>query len=220
MVDRAMTTSRAVTHKKEPRFRIPQSWAVESDPQLRGLSLRNDAAIAAFALNTSRGNGAYDRLASLHRDLRKLRAETAELARVRRIKEINRRLRQYVFHPCVALMAGYEGRFGIVALAADSFIPASADQLAITEADAALSLARLNAMGDLEKVRLCEVCRERWLAATKSNYRFCSKECREKFYESQPDYHQRKAKNQRKYRVNLQLKQAAEDAVLSKRRKK
>ncbi len=194
-------------------------WAVETNPRLRRLSLRNDAETVVFALNASRGNKAYDRLASLHRDLRKLRAETAESARVRRIKEINRRLRQYVFYPCVGLEAGYEGRFGVIALSDSGFFPAPANQLAVTEADAALSLARLNAMGDLEKVRLCEVCRERWLAASHSNYRFCSKECRERFEQSKPDYHQRKARNQREYRENLKRKQAAEDAALSKGRK-
>jgi len=146
---------------------------------------------------------------SLHRDLRKLRAKTAESARVRRIKEINRRLRRYVFHPCVALLAGYEGRFDVIALSDSGFFPAPADQLAFTEADAALSLVRLNAMGDLEKVRLCEVCRERWLAASHSNYRFCSKECRERFEQSKPDYHQRKARNQREYRKNLKRMRAA-----------
>ena len=97
---------------------------------------------------------------------------------MRRIKGINRRLRRYVFHPCVGLMAGYERRFDVIALSDSGFFPGPANQLAVTEADAALSLARLNAMGDLEKVRLCEFCRERWLASTHSNYLFCSKECR------------------------------------------
>ena len=204
-----MKTRSTVTQRKEPRFRTPQAWSVETNPRLRRLSLGNDAEIVAFALNASRGSGAHDRLASLHRDLRKLRAETAESARVRRIKEINRRLRQYIFYPFVGLEAGYDGRFCVIAVPDSGFFPAPANQIGITEADAALSLARLNAMGDLDKVRLCEFCRKRWLASTHSNYRFCSKECRERFEQSKPDYHQRKARNQREYRKNLKRMRAA-----------
>jgi hypothetical protein len=113
----------------------------------------------------------------------------------------------------VGRIAGCEGRFGVIALSDSSFFPAPENQIAVTEADAALSLVRLHAMGDLGKVRLCEVCRKRWLAANHSNYRFCSKECRERFFQNEPDYHKRKAKNQQKYRENLKLKQVAEDAA-------
>jgi len=84
----------------------------------------------------------------------------------------------------------------------------------ITEGDVAIALVRLYADGDLDKVRLCETCRKRWRVAAHSNYRFCSKECREQFYESQPGYHKRKAKNQRNYRKNLKTKWNAEDAAL------
>ena len=134
------------------------------------------------------------------------------------MKGINRRLAQYIFHPCVGLVAGFEGRFGITSLSESDFFPGPANQLACTEADAALSLARLHAMGDLGKVRLCEVCRKRWMAANHSNYRFCSKECRERFFQSQPDYHQRKARNQRRHRENLKRMRAAQDAALKGRK--
>jgi hypothetical protein len=73
----------------------------------------------------------------------------------------------------------------------------------ISEADAVISLVRLAETGDLRKVRLCEMCKERWRVAAKRNYRFCSGECREAFYAKAPDYHSRKAANQRKYRENL-----------------
>ena len=193
---RVMVTPNTVTKRKSPQFRTFQTWPVE-----RG-SLREDADIAAFALNASRGTAAYNRLTSLHHDLQKLWVETAEPRQVRRIKEINHRLTRYVFHPTVTL-GSREERFGVIALSDSSFLPAPENQIAVTEADAALSLVRLHAMGDLRKVRLCEVCRKRWLAASHSNYRFCSKQCREEFFQSQPDYHKRKAGNQRRYRENL-----------------
>src|SRR6266581_3478633 len=76
-------------------------------------------------------------------------------------------------------------------------------QETISEADAALSLVRLAETGELGKVRLCEMCKERWRVAAKRSYRFCSDRCREDFYAKAPDYHGRKAANQRRYRENL-----------------
>ena len=214
-----MKTSSVVTKRKEPRIRSCQSWSeVETAPRRRRLALQSDADFVAFALNASRGNAAYDRLTALLRDLKKLRAETAESARLRRIKKINRGLRQYTFHPCVGLSARNERGFDFAALSDSGFLPLPANQLGITEGDAALILVRLNTLGDLDKLCLCEACRERWLAARHSNYRFCSRECRERFFQSQPDYHQRKARNQRKYREILKRKHAAQDAALKGRK--
>ena len=82
----------------------------------------------------------------------------------------------------------------------------------ISEADAVISLVRLAESGDLGKVRLCEMCKERWRVAAKRNYRFCSDQCREAFYAKAPDYHSRKAANQRKYREGLKRKLAAQGA--------
>ena len=206
-----MATQSAVTQKEEPPFRKFQSWERDTSQRQQRLSLQSDAEIAAFALNASRGSAAYKHLTSLLRDLQELQAETSESAELRRIKKINRGLTRYLFHPAVT-RGGREGRFGVIALADSGFLPAPENYVGATEADAALSLVRLHVMGDLGKVRLCEVCRKRWLAATHSNYRFCSKEHREKFFQSQPDYHKRKARNQQKYRENLKRKQAAEDA--------
>ena len=80
----------------------------------------------------------------------------------------------------------------------------------INEGDAVISLVRLAETGELVKVRLCEMCKERWRVAAKRNYRFCSDQCREGFYTKSPDYHSRKAANQRKYRENLKRIQAAQ----------
>ena len=73
----------------------------------------------------------------------------------------------------------------------------------ISEADVVVSLVRLAECRELKKVRLCETCKRRWLVAAKSNFRFCSDRCREDFYAKSPDYHDRKAANQRRYRDNL-----------------
>jgi hypothetical protein len=132
----------------------------------------------------------------------------------RRYHEISDRLARYVCRPGIAYTAvGGECRSGVVALPRHNVTVIRTGSFPITESDAALALVRLHATGDLSKVRLCETCGKRWRVAAHSNYRFCSKECREKFYESQPDYLERKKKNQRKYRNNLKLKQAAEDAA-------
>lgn len=80
----------------------------------------------------------------------------------------------------------------------------------ISEADAVISLVRLAETGELWKVRQCVTCKVRWLVAAKRNYRFCSGHCRDAFYAKSPDYHSRKAANQRKYRENLKRKWANE----------
>jgi hypothetical protein len=87
----------------------------------------------------------------------------------------------------------------------------------ISEADAALALVRLDLTGEMHKVRLCEKCKDRWLVAEKSNYRFCSGQCREAFYVSQPGYDERKAKNQSKYRANLKKMHAAQEAAFARK---
>jgi len=136
----------------------------------------------------------------------------------KRHHEISERLARYVFRPGIANTAvGGECRSGVVALPRRNVAVIRTGSFPITEADCALALVRLHATGDLHKVRLCETCRKCWRVAAHRNYRFCGKECRAQFYESQPDYHERKAKNQRKYRENLKRMRAAQDAVLRER---
>jgi hypothetical protein len=120
--------------------------------------------------------------------------------------EVSERLARYVFRPGVAYTAvGGECRSGVVSVPKRNVSVIRTGSFPITEADCALALVRLHASNDLAKVRLCETCRKRWRVAAHSNYRFCSKDCRQQFYESQPDYHERKRKNQRKYRETLKL---------------
>jgi hypothetical protein len=72
----------------------------------------------------------------------------------------------------------------------------------ISEADVALSLVRLYLTGDLEKVKTCDVC-STWLVIKKRHYKFCSPKCSKHFYTHLPDYNERKAKNQRRYRESI-----------------
>lgn len=83
----------------------------------------------------------------------------------------------------------------------------------ISEADAVLSLVRLDLIGEIRKVRPCYMCQVRWFVRTRSNYRFCGKECREAFYATHPDYHTRKAGAQRKYRLRKKLKEESESRL-------
>lgn len=78
-----------------------------------------------------------------------------------------------------------------------------AESRTISEADAVLSLVRLDLVGDIGKVCRCQMCQDRWRVAAKSSYRFCSAKCREEFYKRLPDYHSRKAANQRAFRKRL-----------------
>jgi hypothetical protein len=64
-------------------------------------------------------------------------------------------------------------------------------------------LCRLAANRELYKVRLCEMCGERWRVSERKMDRFCCQKCREAFYAQSPEFHERKAKNQRKYRDGL-----------------
>jgi hypothetical protein len=84
----------------------------------------------------------------------------------------------------------------------------------ISEADAVLSLVRLDLIGEIGKVRPCQKCQIRWCVRTRSTYRFCGKECREAFYAKHPDYHTRKADAQRKYRLRKKLKEVSESRSL------
>jgi hypothetical protein len=120
---------------------------------------------------------------------------------------LNQAMEQYAFHPQVVYgrLPGFSVLQNLWAggMASDSnpqWFEMKIQDWIISEAVAVLALVRLQLSGEVEKVRLCATCKERWLAAGKSNYRFHSAKCREAFYKSQPDYLERKAKNQRNYR--------------------
>lgn len=190
-----MTTSTAVTHKT------------------------SDTAFAVYCLNVCKGTDAYKRLTLLHRDLMEFRAKAREQQQARkgflnvqlmawldrRHREISDRLSRYHFRPGISgySAVGGECRSSLVAIPSRKNPQIRGGSFPITEGDVAMALVRLYADGDLGKVRLCETCHNQWRVAAHSNYRFCSKECREQFYKSQSDYHERKAKNQRQHRKTL-----------------
>ncbi len=130
---------------------------------------------------------------------------------------LNEALKKYVFRPratCVIL--SHSWIFGMVPDENKRWFQMTIGQETISEADAALSLVRLAETGELGKVRLCEMCKERWRVAAKRSYRFCSDRCREDFYAKAPDYHGRKAANQRRYRENLKRNLAAQSFALGR----
>jgi hypothetical protein len=127
---------------------------------------------------------------------------------------LNEALEKYVFRPrATCVIFGRRWIFGMVPDENKRWFRMTIGQETISEADAALSLVRLAETGELGKVRLCEMCKERWRVAAKRNYRFCSDQCREAFYAKAPDYHSRKAANQRKYRENLKRNLAVQGSV-------
>lgn len=190
-----MKTSTAVTHKT------------------------GDVAFVVYCLNVCKGTDAYKRLTVLHRDLVEFRAKAIEQQQSRRgflnvelmawlgrrHGEISEGLSRYHLRPGISSYSavGGECRSSLVAIPGRKNPQIRGGSFPITEGDVAMALVRLYADGDLGKVRLCETCHNQWRVAAHSNYRFCSKECREQFYKSQPDYHERKRKNQRQHRKNL-----------------
>jgi hypothetical protein len=131
---------------------------------------------------------------------------------------LNLALARYAFRPrATYVIAGRGWIFGMAPDANRRWFQTSIGNETISEADAVLSLVRLAETGDLVKVRLCEMCKERWLFAGKRNNRFCSDSCREEFYARSPDYHNRKAANQRKYRERLKRALASQAAALKGR---
>jgi hypothetical protein len=65
---------------------------------------------------------------------------------------------------------------------------------------------RLFTSGEISRVRMCEQCKEVWLFAFHSNYRFCSEKCRESFFQNTDAYRSRKASQMKRYRQRLQAR--------------
>jgi hypothetical protein len=82
----------------------------------------------------------------------------------------------------------------------------------LTEPNAVLSMIRLYLSGEWSRLRLCDYCKERWLVAAKSHYRFCGQECRESYYAKSEGFSDRRAEIQRKYRARLKKREAARAA--------
>ena len=80
----------------------------------------------------------------------------------------------------------------------------------VSEGDAVLALARLAERRLLGRVRMCATCSSRWFFARHTNYRFCSKECRERHFTSGDEYRKKKALQMRVYRDKLRIRGEAE----------
>ena len=78
----------------------------------------------------------------------------------------------------------------------------------VTESVVAAALGRLAANRELYKVRLCETCGKNWRVSERKIDKFCSQKCKETFYAKSPEFRERKAANQRKYRERLKPLQA------------
>ncbi len=77
---------------------------------------------------------------------------------------LNELLARYVFRPCVSYtVVSDEWRLGLVPDANQRFFQTTVGQFTVTEADAVMSLVRLDANGELNKVRVCEQCKKVWL---------------------------------------------------------
>jgi hypothetical protein len=117
---------------------------------------------------------------------------------------VNKRLRNYAFRPCVShALFSNEWRFGVVPDTRTGAFQIMIGTFLITEADAVLAMVRLEATGELNKVRLCETCKKRWRVSHREMDRFCSEECRQAFHMSSPGAKERNAAKQRRYRERL-----------------
>lgn len=212
-----------------PRKTVQAEHKDQRAKETRLLTL-SDADGAVQWLNASKGTCSHDRVVFIRKELEALRSEWAahslgpppwvnanfhqeQRQLEKRHRALNELLSEYTFRPRVThLEPSTVWRFGMVPDDKKECFTMPVAGRTISEPDAVMALMRLADIGDLRKVRLCETCKERWRVAAKRNYRFCSAQCREAFYAKAPDYHERKAANQRKYRQQLKQNEAAQDS--------
>lgn len=158
-----------------------------------------DAAITAEMFPDGRdspGRGGSKKHHALAADYRELFEDLT-----RRHIELNDRLAHYAFRPCVSYTVTQdEWRFGIVPDANQGLFQMKVGPFTATEADAVMSMVRLDASGQLSQVRLCEECKEVWRVSLREMDRFCGEACRTAFRVKSPEYHAKKAASQREYR--------------------
>ncbi len=93
----------------------------------------------------------------------------------------------------------------------------------MSEGAAVLCFARLHSSGELHRLRPCDRCGQKWIAATKTHYRFCSDKCREETYAATEEYKKRKREQMRRQRQNERAENerarvAAQKMVTAKKR--
>lgn len=220
---------------KDTRSAVTRRLNSQAARKKKALNL-TDARVVVEWLNAAKKAKAigYERVVSIRRQLDALRALCIKLTQYdrRKLKElgrevrfpadrktsrqakrlhslVNEKLSRYAHRPCVTyFVAGGVWRGETVPIDNARWFETKIGQSTVNEADAVLRLVRLDLMGELSKVRLCENCQARWRVAAKSNYKYCSPECRERFYERDPGYHPKKAATQREYRKRLKLRDA------------
>ncbi len=178
-----------------------------------------DGKFVVHWLNAAKGTASYDRAVSILNELKTLPVDFdafqntpphlgGGLPRLRTLNmrhhALNQALSIYAFRPRVTLRV-FQGawRHGMVPDDNQDWFQIKIDDQTVSEADVVMALMRLNLTGDVTKVCRCDNCEDCWLFAAKKNYHFCSAKCREAFYKKAPDYHARKAANQKKYRSGL-----------------
>ena len=123
---------------------------------------------------------------------------------------LNRALYRYTFRPRLTYLVPYAVWSGgmVPDNKKGSFQIEVDRETTISEADAVLSLVRLDLTREIRKVRLCEHCSQRWFVA-RENFHFCSGNgCREASYAKNPKYLNRKALNQKAYRKRMKSSRA------------
>jgi hypothetical protein len=130
----------------------------------------------------------------------------------RQQREINEALSRYIFRPTLTYEIITDTR-GQGLIPDQRGFRMQVGESTLLEADVVISLVRLYRADELFRVRLCIMCKKRWLVASKSHYQFCSGECREAYYTNSPDYNERRAKIQREYRKRLKFKYCQEDKL-------
>jgi hypothetical protein len=234
MVDRNMTTARTVTQKwQEPILR-----GATDKKQLQQIGA-SDAQIVCEWLNATHRTrytklrDLYAQLDELqkgteilkeqHRELRRkvMTRDTSGLSDLetqhrRKFRQLelhqaaNRALSPYVFRPVVGYTSITETRnAGLAPDTNKRWFQLQYGQWILSEADAAIALVRLYLSGEWRRLRLCERCKQRWLVAAKSHYRFCGDECRENFYAESQGFKERRKQIQKEYRKRLKKREQA-----------
>jgi hypothetical protein len=135
---------------------------------------------------------------------------------VKRQNDLNAVLAAYTFRPAVDFIVVADLRIaGLMAVSSARSRVVVGDRT-ISEADAVFYLTKLYLTDRLQMLRLCKFCKERWVAATKSHYQFCSK-CRGKTYAGTDEFREKRRKIQKAYRQRL--KQKAQNEMNAVKRK-
>ena len=167
--------------------------------RFREVDAKNPVTVALLTKTRPVPDAAYT--AKYQREYRRLEKE---------ITAINKALKRYAFRPAIGYVITSDARGGGLVPDVDKrTFKLSFGDWELVGADAALALVRLFLKGELQRVQLCEMCKQRWVDRAKSHYKFCSGECREGYYAEAPGYAKRKADNQARYREHKKRAEVA-----------